>query len=98
MERISVARDRLAFALSRVLSPLRKSTLDHTSQVLDTSFSRARSRSISATARAMRTGRSVTETGQKTLDGAAQALMMDLLRAAEKNATKKSATRKTART
>jgi chromosome partitioning protein len=98
MERISIARDRLAFALSRVLSAAeekyaRSYLASFGYAVLDGSIPEHL-----GYREAMRAGRSVTETGQKTLDGAAQALMIDLLRAAEKNATKKSPTRKTART
>jgi hypothetical protein len=97
MERISVARDRLAFALSRVLSAAEEKYARSDIEISGTLFSTARSRSISATAR-----RCAPAIGNgdwsKTLDGAAQALMIDLLRRAEKNATKKGPTRKAART
>ncbi len=98
MERISVARDKLVFALSRVLSAAeekyaRSYLASFGYAVLDGSIPEHL-----GYREAMRAGRSVTETGQKTLDGSAQALMVDLLRRAEKNATKKTSTRKTART
>lgn len=98
MERVSVARDKLAFALSRVLSVAeekyaRSYLASFGYAVLDGSIPEHL-----GYREAMRAGRSVTETGRKSLDGAAQALMIDLLRRAEKSGTKKNPTRKTART
>ena len=98
MERISVARDRLAFALSRVLPAAEEKYARSYLASFGYAVLKGSIPEHLGYREAMRAGRSVTETGQKTLDGAAQALMIDLLRAAEKNATKKSATRKTART
>jgi hypothetical protein len=82
MERISVAREKLAFALSRVLSAAeekyaRSYLASFGYAVLDGSIPEHL-----GYREAMRAGRSVTETSQKTLDGAAQGVMIDLLRRA----------------
>jgi chromosome partitioning protein len=97
MERIAVARNKLAFALCRVLSAAEEKYARSYLQsfgydVLDTSLPEHL-----GYREAMRVGRSVTETHQKTLDGAARALMTDLLRKAEKNAVRKPSTRKPGR-
>jgi hypothetical protein len=47
---------------------------------------------------AMRAGRSITETDQEMLDGPAKTLMIDVMRAAERNVDKKPRPRRSGRT
>ena len=82
MERVGVARERLVFALTGVLSPheerdARSFLASFSYAVLEGSIP------VHLHYReAMRSGRSITETHQKTLDGRAEHLMADLLQKA----------------
>jgi chromosome partitioning protein len=97
MERVGVARDKLAFALCRVLSAAEEKyarsylgSFGYT--VLDSSIPEHLGyREV------MRAGRSITETDQEILDGPAKTLMLDILRLAERNGDKKPRPRRSGR-
>ena len=89
MERVGIPRDRLAFALCGVLSAneerdARSHLASFGYEVLEGSIPEHL-----AYREAMRVGRSITETRQKTLDGRAARLMADLLQKAMTNAGRK---------
>jgi chromosome partitioning protein len=89
MERVGIPRNRLAFALCGVLSAneerdARSYLASFGYEVLDGSIPEHL-----AYREAMRVGRSITETRQKTLDGRAARLMADLLQKAMTNAGRK---------
>ena len=89
MERIGVSREKLAFALCRVLSDAeekyaRSYLASFGYAVLEGSIPEH-----VGYREAMRGGRSITETAQETLDGHAKALMIDVLRRAERNVEKR---------
>jgi chromosome partitioning protein len=90
MERIGVPREKLAFALCRVLSSAEEK---YARSYLASFGYRVLVGAIPehlGYREAMRVGRSIDETGQDTLHGAVEALMNDMLRSAERNIEKKS--------
>jgi chromosome partitioning protein len=89
MERIGVPREKLAFALCRVLSAHEER--DARSYLESFGYAVLES-AIPEDLKyrdAMRAGRSITETGHKALDAAADEMMSDILRMAEANFGKK---------
>jgi chromosome partitioning protein len=85
MERVGIPRDKLAFALCRVLSAheerdARRYLESFGYAVLETAISED-----IGYREAMRAGRAITETSNKRLDAPAQAMMRDILRRSEIN-------------
>jgi chromosome partitioning protein len=88
MERVGIPRDRLAFALCGVMSKAE----ERDARAFLGSFSylvlQGGVPSSAAYREAMKTGRSILETGQRTLNGAASLLISDLLNVAMRSAGK----------
>jgi hypothetical protein len=89
LERVGIAREKLAFALCIVLSAneeknARSSLASFGYVVLEGAIPQHLTYRV-----AMRSGRSIMETGQKTLDGRAERLMADLLQKAMREGGKK---------
>ncbi|HJZ32749.1 MAG TPA: ParA family protein [Hyphomicrobiaceae bacterium] len=97
MERVKVPREKLAFALCRILAgPEEEQARSH----LESFGYRVLEGSIHEQLQyreAMRIGRSIAETEQQQLDAAPQALMLDLLRTAAANAFKQRSDRREGR-
>jgi chromosome partitioning protein len=91
MERVGVSRDKLAFALCRVLAASEEKYARSYLPSFGYAVLQGSIQEQLEYREAMRAGRSITETNHETLDASAKALMTDILRAAETNVGQKTA-------